>query len=241
MRTLALAILLAPHYGITNDKVHIRVLDDIGSMSRRVAHPDEIMKILGGPTNGFYRIRTRSHETGYIFSAYVDRIPDYHRDEWWFGGWPDDDGDCQDARQEVLIRQSETPVMFEGQKHCVVKSGNWTCPYTGERFTDPHDLEIDHLVPLVEAHRAGGWAWGQDRRDLYVADLGTVSHLLAVSAVANRQKGDRTPLGWLPSSHAFRCRYVAMWREIKLRWGLTMSVPEEEAIWSVEVQCAGNP
>ena len=30
---------------------------------------------------------------------------------------------------------------------CRVADGIWHGPYTGERFTDPGDLHIDHIVP----------------------------------------------------------------------------------------------
>lgn len=84
-------------------------------------------------------------------------IPTYNRSDW--GRWIDADHDCQDTRQEVLIRQSEVPVTFKTDKHCHVVSGKWTDPYTGEVITNASDLDIDHMVPLKEAHDSGGWQW----------------------------------------------------------------------------------
>lgn len=34
---------------------------------------------------------------------------------------------------------------------CTVGSGNWVSPYDDAQFTQGHDLDIDHLVPLKNA------------------------------------------------------------------------------------------
>lgn len=41
---------------------------------------------------------------------------------------------------------------------CRVVSGLWHDAYTGETVRDPGELDVDHLVPLAEAHRSGGHA-----------------------------------------------------------------------------------
>ncbi len=71
-----------------------------------------------------------------------------------YGGWRDADGDCQDTRQEVLIAESLVPVALDS-RGCRVVSGQWLDPYTGQTFTNPSDLDIDHFIPLAEAHRSG--------------------------------------------------------------------------------------
>lgn len=150
-------------------------------------------------------------------------VSDYDRKEW--GGWRDDNKDCQDARQEVLIRQSEEPVTFKDERQCKVATGRWTCPYTGETFTDPGQLDVDHMVPLKEAHWSGGHEWDRDRKRSYYNDL-TLGHLVAVSASSNRSKGSRDPASWFPPSEEFHCGYLKAWMSVKERWGLSVDCDE---------------
>lgn len=81
--------------------------------------------------------------------------------EW--GDWPDEDGDCQNLRAELLIVQSRVPVTFRSDRACVVATGEWVGAYSGDLFTDARDVEIDHAQPLKVAHRSGGWAWTRAR------------------------------------------------------------------------------
>ena len=118
-------------------------------------------------------------------------MPGYDRGDW--RHWVDEDGDCQDARQEVLIEESQATVTYVDSRQCRVVMGLWTGLYTGEEFTDPKDLDIDHMVPLANAHRSGGWAWNADQRRGYANDLTYEGHLIAVKASANRSKGSKGP------------------------------------------------
>ena len=79
-------------------------------------------------------------------------------------------------------------------------SGKWLDPYTGQIFTNPGDLDIDHMVPLAEAHRSGADTWTAEQREDYANDLFHTDGLIAVSASANRSKGSRDPSQWLWTS-----------------------------------------
>lgn len=156
-----------------------------------------------------------------------ERIPAYSRDEWQH--WIDEDRDCQDTRQEVLIEESlVTPTL--DTRGCRVLSGLWRDEYTGLLFTDPSDLDIDHRVPLANAHRSGGWPWDASRKRAYANDLRDPEHLLAVSATANRSKGDRGPDAWRPLSVDSWCKYASDWRSVKQRWALSISPQEDAAL-----------
>ena len=91
-----------------------------------------------------------------VVAPIPDAIPDYDRGEW--RHWTDEDGDCQDARQEALVAESVGPVAYEDSPRCRVESGAWVGPYTGEQFNDPSRLDVDHMVPIGNAHQSGGWA-----------------------------------------------------------------------------------
>ena len=100
----------------------------------------------------------------------------------------DADSDCQKTRDEVLIAESTIPVMFKTARNCKFAAGRWLDPYTGQVFTNPGDLDVDHMVPLRNAHRSGGWEWPYERRELYANDLVNPEHLIAVEAAANPAK-----------------------------------------------------
>jgi 5-methylcytosine-specific restriction endonuclease McrA len=157
--------------------------------------------------------------------------------------WVDADHDCQNTRNEVLIAESEVSVEFTDERRCKVKRGRWTCPYTGRTVTDPGELDIDHLVPLENAHRSGGWRWSRERKEAYANDLDDPGHLVAVVASANRQKGSKPPEEWLPRDEAFVCQYVRAWRSVKARWGLAMTNTELRKVEVVLAACAvrGGP
>ena len=157
-----------------------------------------------------------------------DDIPQYDRGEW--SHWSDDDGDCQDARQEALTAESETPVVYVNEDRCRVASGSWVGPYTDEVFTDPGDLDIDHMVPLANAHRSGGWAWSEDRKREYANDLSYEGHLIAVQASANRLKGSKGPEDWKPPEGTYWCQYAVDWITIKNDWDLTATESEAAAL-----------
>ena len=165
-------------------------------------------------------------------------IPDYDRGEW--RHWNDVDRDCQNARHEVLIEESTTPVTFKSDERCRVATGNWTGPYTGTEVDDASQLDIDHMVPLANAHRSGGWAWDRDRKAAFANDLEFPEHLIAATAKANRAKGADGPEDWRPPDRGYWCKYATDWTTIKGRWGLTATEREFRALEEMLATC-GSP
>lgn len=162
-------------------------------------------------------------------------LPKYERGDW--RHWVDDDGDCQDARQETLIAEALGAVRYERADECRVASGDWVGAYTGERFTDPGDLDIDHMVPLAHAHRSGAWQWDKARKREYANYLERGNHLIAVKAAANRGKSDKGPEDWQPPRSEYHCQYAADWVDIKQRWGLTATPSEAAALRGMLAGC----
>ena len=105
-------------------------------------------------------------------------------------------------------------------------SGSWSEPYSRKTITDASQLDIDHLVPLKEAHESGGFAWDADRRRDYANDLSGPNTLIAVDRGLNRQKGAGDPAEWLPPNQAYQVEYAEAWVAVKRKWGLTADARE---------------
>ena len=129
-------------------------------------------------------------------SAVPAMLPDYDRNDW--KQWTDADRDCQDARNEVLIAESQTRVAYRTDRKCRVTTGEWLAPYSNTIVTDPRRLDVDHMVPLGNAHDSGAWQWSANRREQYANYLEDPQHLIAVTASANRSKGAWGPEDWQP-------------------------------------------
>ena len=106
-----------------------------------------------------------------------------------------------------------------------------------ETFTDPAELQIDHMVPLREAHISGADRWTADRRRAYFNDLDFEPSLIAVAGWVNGSKGARDPAGWLPPNSSYHCAYVEAWVAVKARWDLEMDLDEMDAVEGVLASC----
>jgi len=134
--------------------------------------------------------------------------------------WLDRNGDCRDTRAEVLARDSLVPVIWDANG-CRVVAGRWRDPWSGQETDDPGTLDIDHMVPLAEAHRSGADRWDVTRRAAFANDLSVSPRtLVAVPLSLNRSKGDRDPVDWLPPDWRSWCAYAGEWRAIKQAWEL---------------------
>ena len=163
-------------------------------------------------------------------------LPAYSRKDW--KHWNDTDGDCQDTRAEVLIIESATSPTFATDRGCRVTGGRWNGLYTGQTFTEAGDLDIDHLVPLKNAHLSGGWQWDEERKEDYANSMASDYHLIAVEKYANRSKGARGPEEWQPPDVSYHCRYSRDWIAVKADWGLTATAAEWEALEAMLATCA---
>jgi hypothetical protein len=72
----------------------------------------------------------------------------YNRDL--FNHWVDADHDGCDTREEVLRAESRSQAQVD-PVGCKVLAGDWYSLYDGLTFTDPTELDIDHVVALAEA------------------------------------------------------------------------------------------
>lgn len=153
--------------------------------------------------------------------------------------WIDADGDCQNTRAEVLIRDDDDgAVEFAETNPCRVVRGSWLDPYTGITFNDASELDVDHVVPLKNAHESGAWAWTRERRREYANYLVDENHLLAVKAGENRSKGANGPETYKPPLISYHCEYARIWIKIKTDWELEVGEDEGVALEEMLATCS---
>jgi hypothetical protein len=148
-----------------------------------------------------------------------------------FDHWTDADGDGCNARYEVLIEESVTPVTVGYP--CTITGGSWYSYFDGATWTDPADVDIDHMVPLSEAWKSGAASWTPSQRQAFANDLGFTPSLVAVTDSVNQSKGDRDPALWMPSASAAHCQYATEWVLVKYRWQLAVDTAERAALTSL--------
>ena len=181
------------------------------------------------------KVRNKSyHRLAQLTVAEVDAAVEetYSRSQFGYG-WYDLDKDGQNERAEMLIRfcqQPETTLKFATDADRRVVEGLWFCRFTGDKFTDASDLDVDHFVPLKNAWISGAHAWTKERRVQYANGYQMKGKrrawLVPVSASANRSKSDRSPDAWLPEREKYVSKYVAIWIKTKAYWGLSITPAE---------------
>ena len=157
----------------------------------------------------------------------------YNRSDWG-SGWS---GSCPNTRAKVLIAESLSPVTYTTSSNCTVATGTWRGPFTGTTFTRASDVDIDHMVPLKNAHISGGWQWSSAKKRDYYNYLGYANHLIAVDDATNQSKSDRSPDQWKPPNPNYHCTYAKDWINIKNQWSLTVTSSEWSALQSMLNTC----
>ncbi len=161
-------------------------------------------------------VKGSAPKTGY------DRVADFGE------AWLDVDGNGCDTRDDILARDLTDVVRRDG---CVVLSGTLADPYTGTSipFVRGPDtsarIQIDHVVPLLDAWRTGARALTQEARERLANDP---LNLVAVDGPTNQRKGAGNAATWLPPAKAYRCEYAARQVAVKSAYGLWV-VPAERA------------
>lgn len=145
---------------------------------------------------------------------------DYKRSEWkhWIGV------PC-DTRENILFNQGKD--VTKDPSTCRVISGTWVDPYGGETFTNPSDLDIDHVIPLGYAAKHGGQSWSPEKKQQFANDE---TQLLAVSAKENRSKSDKGPENYMPPRREFQCEYSKKWVATATKYGITVTEGDKRAL-----------
>lgn len=161
----------------------------------------------------------------------------YERDL--FGpAWKDTDRNGCDTRNDILHRDLSAVEVQPGTRECVVLSGQLADPYTGDtvqfvRGSGP-GVDIDHLVPLMDAWQKGAQGWDHAKREQLANDP---ANLAATSASANRSKGDSDLATWLPPARSYWCTYTAEIVAVKTSYGLWMTTAEHGKASEILKEC----
>ncbi len=150
--------------------------------------------------------------------------PDGYNRELFGYGTPVDSFGCR-TRALVLIRDSLTPPQID-RGGCAVVAGDWFSSYDGVSWSDPGEVQVDHVVALKEAWDSGASRWDAGRLEAFANDVDEPRTLRVATGAVNEAKGSADPVNWLPPDEAAVCEYLADWVSIKARWGLAMDESE---------------
>lgn len=150
----------------------------------------------------------------------------------YFKHWVDANADCQNTRAEVLIAESRVAPTYTSRR-CTVAKGKWYSYYDGATWTNPADVDIDHLVALAEAWGSGARLWSVANRTRYANDLGFAASLVAITDNVNQSKSAKDPAQWLPPRAAARCTYAIQWVQVKYRWRLSIDSAERTRLSTI--------
>ena len=153
-------------------------------------------------------------------SEVPESIPEYNRDEW--RHWTDENGDCQDARQEVLIAESLEPVEYEDDRECRVEWGRWWAPHLGHHLENPRPHR--RRPPCAAEERPQLWRVAMVAGEVKSSSptiSGDDAHLVAISAHGTTgAKGARGPGGvGAPGQRSVVPITPLDWAGIKQGWG----------------------
>jgi hypothetical protein len=165
-----------------------------------------------------------------IPTAAEGSLDGYSRDL--FPHWITIDGNCN--TRETVLKRDGTGVATGND--CYPTRGSWFSPYDGATWTNPSDVDIDHMVPLAEAWRSGARNWSSSKRVSFANNL-TRAQLWAVTDNVNQSKGDQDPSEWKPSRTAIWCLYARAWIDVKWGYGATADSAEKSALSSMLDRC----
>ncbi|KAI0393463.1 hypothetical protein F5Y17DRAFT_309758 [Xylariaceae sp. FL0594] len=149
-----------------------------------------------------------------------------------FPTWITISGTCN--TREYVLKRDGSGVEVDGS--CYPTSGSWTSPYDGGKWTQPSDLDIDHMVPLKNAWISGANKWTTAKRQQFANDIDR-PQLWAVTDNVNQAKSDKSPDLWKPPLASFYCVYARAWIQVKSYWQLSITSAEKSALSSMLDTC----
>lgn len=148
-----------------------------------------------------------------------------------------------DTRDDMLRVDLVAIEIKPGSHDCVVLSGTLHDPYSGTTVVfqrgqgTSSQVQVDHLVPLLDAWQKGAQQWDDAKRRNFANDP---INLQATTASMNQQKRAGDAATWLPPSKSYRCTYVSRIVDVKAAYGLWVTQAEHDAITRILSEC-GQP
>lgn len=100
-------------------------------------------------------------------------------------------------------------------------------------YTDPGEVDVDHIVPLREA-----WQSGITSTDSYLEPFGgDPANLWLMTDNLNQSKSDQDIAEWVPPSPAALCVYVDRWVTVKSAYQLTADPAEQAVLERLVADC----
>ncbi len=206
------------------------------------AHFDKKFDVNGGHYDDYGEYHCHNYPCDIAPNRYVrqrnalssrasDRSQFYNEDDWPY--WEDLDNDCQDARAEILIQSSQTPVSFTNPRNCQVREGLWVDPHTGEQFTRAADLQIDHIISTIYADAANGYQWTDQARLLFANEP---QNLIPVSRASYRKKRQRGINAFQPEGD-YLCTYASTWRTVSELYDLELYLRDKNRMNRILDEC----
>lgn len=217
--------------------------------------PKDNNVVYNGPKNGeAYQLKTSlvSKEEslsilGTLKIEEADTSKAYKRTEWKHWSKVDGRNACWNVRQEALYQQAvpntvklinkDKKEVSDVSQACAVSSGEWIDPYSGEKFTNPKDLDVDHIIALGYTARHGGNGWDSKKKEEYANDLADV--LLVTSARENRSKSDKGPSEYMPPDDKYKCVFAKNYVGIANKYSLTITQKDKDTLQSALNKCGG--
>lgn len=165
-----------------------------------------------------------------------DRPPPagYTRDGFDPHSWSDLDRDGCSTREDVMAHWLGTPLLGG----MCDASGTMPDPYTGHAMVVPGQVDIDHVVSLLDAWRAGAATWSAAARESYYNDE---RNLVPTTAHVNRAKGSRGPDQWMPPDAGYRCTYAKIYVGVKHVYRLSITSAQRAALGAALDRCPVAP
>ncbi len=136
----------------------------------------------------------------------------------------------------ALYDRDEYPYPQSVESEIIAGIGNIYGPYTGQCFATARETDIEHIVPLSEAHDSGLCSASAATKARFARDV--LNLTLASPRVNRYEKGAKDAAEWQPRRNA--CWFANRTLEVRRKYGLSIDGREAVAIERTLAGCAST-